>query len=505
MADYSVTIEGKLIGFNDIDKYEQKIRSLQNLAKKGVTIKFEGSDALSKSITNMENILYNISTSGISKQYSNAGKTAGNAFRTALQEQIDTVAKTQQTALGYRVDDTTKNSFWWRQQLKKGTSLSDSEKSAYSAFNNFYQKENNRMNSSGFIASDKYKSAMADYSNAIKQLQSARHALETSENPTFADKNKYKEAAEACKQYATVIKDLSSAEKGLSNVQQSKISGMLSELEGYTAMSNASKAQLQQYKDLATSGKYYNSTDMIANLKTFKAELVSTGQARKSFWDTFKEKSWYTTAQKFASMFTIWDGVRYAKQIASVSTEINSAFTELSKVSDVNLDTLNGKLNEFASTAKDVGATISDTINATSDWSRMGYSLPDSQELAKVSLIYKNVGDGISVEDANNSLISTLKGYNLEASDAMSVVDKFNEVSNNFAIDSGGIGEALQRSAASFNAANTDLSKSIALITGTRWYKLVQYMETYIKNIFNCHRILYYYTPQYRGNYCMTV
>ena len=76
---------------------------------------------------------------------------------------------------------------------------------------------------------------------------------------------------------------------------------------------------------------------------------------------------------------------------------------------------------------------------------------------------------------------------------------------NNYAIDSAGIGEALQRSAASFNAANTDLSKSIALITATRLKKLVEYMETYVKNIFNCHRSLYYYTPQYRGNYYMMV
>lgn len=38
---------------------------------------------------------------------------------------------------------------------------------------------------------------------------------------------------------------------------------------------------------------------------------------------------------------------------------------------------------------------------------------------------------------------------------------------NNYAIDSAGIGEALQRSAASFNASHTDLSKSIALITAT--------------------------------------
>ena len=36
---------------------------------------------------------------------------------------------------------------------------------------------------------------------------------------------------------------------------------------------------------------------------------------------------------------------------------------------------------------------------------------------------------------------------------------------NNFAIDTQGIGEALKRSAASFNAANTSLSESIALVT----------------------------------------
>lgn len=39
-----------------------------------------------------------------------------------------------------------------------------------------------------------------------------------------------------------------------------------------------------------------------------------------------------------------------------------------------------------------------------------------------------------------------------------------------------GIGEALQRSAASFNAANTDLSKSIALVTTAN--SVVQNPET---------------------------
>ena len=90
-----------------------------------------------------------------------------------------------------------------------------------------------------------------------------------------------------------------------------------------------------------------------------------------------------------------------------------------------------------------------------------------AEELAEVAILYKNVGDGIDIESANQSLISTLQGFQMDASEAMSIVDSFNEVANRMPIDSAGIGEALQRSAAAFNAANTDLNESIALITAT--------------------------------------
>lgn len=80
-------------------------------------------------------------------------------------------------------------------------------------------------------------------------------------------------------------------------------------------------------------------------------------------------------------------------------------------------------------------------------------------------MLYKNVGDGIDITQANESLISTLQGYQMQADEAEHIVDVFNEVANNFAIDTGGIGEALQRSASSLNAANTSLEQSVALVT----------------------------------------
>ena len=80
--------------------------------------------------------------------------------------------------------------------------------------------------------------------------------------------------------------------------------------------------------------------------------------------------------------------------------------------------------------------------------------------------MYKNVGDGINdVAQASESIISTMKAFNIEATDSMEIVDRFNEIGNNFAIDSVGIGEALQRSASALAEAGNSIDESIALVT----------------------------------------
>ena len=57
-----------------------------------------------------------------------------------------------------------------------------------------------------------------------------------------------------------------------------------------------------------------------------------------------------------------------------------------------------------------------------------------------------------------------MKAFGIEAEDAMSIVDKFNEVGNKYAISAAGIGEALQRSAAALAAGGNTIEESIGLI-----------------------------------------
>ena len=58
-----------------------------------------------------------------------------------------------------------------------------------------------------------------------------------------------------------------------------------------------------------------------------------------------------------------------------------------------------------------------------------------------------------------------MKAFGIESSDTMGIIDRFNEVGNNFAITSAGIGEALQRSASALYEAGNTIDESIGLVT----------------------------------------
>lgn len=259
--------------------------------------------------------------------------------------------------------------------------------------------------------------------------------------------------------------------------QESHLADIISQMKIYrsenTNMSSSQKKSLNSMisfaEELAHSGKV--TAEQIEQIKIafsgLKAEISETGRTGKNFFSQIRNRLTDINS-KFIAQFLSWqDWIMYIRQAAEMVTELNTQIIGLAKVSEDSISKIYADFDSYANIAKEMGSTISDTIAATTAWSKNGYNIPDSKKLAEVSLLYKNVGDGINIDEANESLVSTLKGFKLEADQAEHIVDVFNEVSNNEAISSSGIGEALQRSAASFNAANTSLEKSVALVTAT--------------------------------------
>lgn len=159
----------------------------------------------------------------------------------------------------------------------------------------------------------------------------------------------------------------------------------------------------------------------------------------------------------------IKQGVQYVK-------EIDSALTELKKVTDETDETYAKFLKTMAQTGANVGATTSDLINMAANWARLGYNIEQAGDLAKSTAVLLNVSEFTDADKASEALISTIQAYGYAAEDSMHVVDVLNEIGNNFAISSDGIATALQDSASSLMAAGNNLEQSVALVAAAIFY-----------------------------------
>lgn len=145
--------------------------------------------------------------------------------------------------------------------------------------------------------------------------------------------------------------------------------------------------------------------------------------------------------------------------------ELDSALVDLKKVSTETDEVLNGFVGTANKMAIDLGHSTTAVMSSVTDYIKVGKSFKEAQELAQATIIYSNVGD-MEINSATEAMISTLQAFNNEGLRAIDVVDKLNEVANNYAVSAEGLGEALKRSASSLNVAGNTLDQSLALIAG---------------------------------------
>lgn len=146
--------------------------------------------------------------------------------------------------------------------------------------------------------------------------------------------------------------------------------------------------------------------------------------------------------------------------IESVSDALNAVKTKIGETK-AEADKFNGALKS----QRDVNTYIKSVSNSL--YTAQRYLSNNSKITTDPAIYarYQHVGDGISsVNDASESIISTMKAFGVEAKDVTSIVDKFNEVGNNYAISSAGVGSALQRSASALHTAGNTLDQSIGMI-----------------------------------------
>lgn len=207
-----------------------------------------------------------------------------------------------------------------------------------------------------------------------------------------------------------------------------------------------------------------NSNQMTKDWSELKKYIQDTGLETDKLSVKFKKLFGTNLASQLASQ-AINELRQGLQQVYQNVVDIDSAMTELKKVTDETSGTYSKFLSEAGDRAKNLGVSISDVVNATADFARLGYNLEEATQISDSAVMFKQVGDGVqSMDDATSDIISAMKAFNIEADKSLTITDRYNEVGNSFSITSAGVAEALKRSASSLHTAGNDIDQSIGMI-----------------------------------------
>lgn len=323
-----------------------------------------------------------------------------------------------------------------------------------------------------------FQNVVFDIEKLKEQLQSLREAayvtsadLEKISDGIYSSKKTQQNILFDSAQLQREEKSLESYLKKIKQIQQSleswqtrnpkmKSSGEISSI--FSDLEKLSKLDAPDFDELD------NVTNRITKVKDAAQQAGKTGATA---FQNFKTKAQELGTYLASSMMFSYaaEGV---KAMVNNIIELDTALTELKKTTEGSQQDYANFMSTAASTAQEVGAKISDVVQSAAEWSRSGYGLQQSGELARAATIYTNVSEYENVSDATTSLIASMKAYGIEAENVMSIVDKLNAVGNTTSTTSAGLGDSLLRSASALATAGNSIDESLGLIVAAKLYWL---------------------------------
>lgn len=329
-----------------------------------------------------------------------------------------------------------------------------------------YKTTIDRFNDGGWTSStylenvQAVKNAVKEYETLLNELKGKDASLVTSEDISKLDNYEKK-----IKDTIATVTNMSASEKGYNFVSgQKELDKIHKLLNENSKMSSEAKAKIQAYYREIESGNPSMSLDKIHGeiLKIYNAE-VEAGRAGRTLWDTLKNSGFHQIAAQMAGMFGVYDVINGLKQVASTVRELDTAYTEMRKVSNESAQSLKNFQKESFSTADSVGTTALALQDATATWMRLGESLDEAKESAKDATVLLNVSEFENIDEATDSLVAMSQAY--KELDKMEIIDVLDKIGNEYSISTNELSTALKDSAAVLKTQGNDLAESVALIT----------------------------------------
>lgn len=467
--------------FGKVDNSGAKtlLSSIQNIDK--------SLSELSQNILNVNKNMSNMggNTSGVVKQVENISNAYQNAAKeaekladaqskigqktnisSASTESVTNSIKEENNVLEQNTQKVKENTRAKEQNANINLNKYDKRLDSYNGKVDKYQATIDRFNDGGWTSKtylenvQAVKNAVKEYETLLNELKGKDASLVTSD-----DISKLDEYEKKIKDTIATVTNMSASEKGYNFVSgQKELDKIHKLLNENSKMSTEAKAKIKAYYAEIESGNPSMSLDKIHGeiLKIYNAE-VEAGRAGRTLWDTLKNSGFHQIAAQMAGMVGVYDVINLGKEGFNVVRELNTALTEMRKVSDETVQNLKDYQATTFDTADAVGTTAKQIQNSTADWMRLGESMNQAAESAKDANVLLNVSEFEGIDEATESLVSMSQAY--KDLDKMDIIDVLNNIGNNYSISTDGLATALKDSASALVTANNDLNEAVSLTT----------------------------------------
>lgn len=194
-----------------------------------------------------------------------------------------------------------------------------------------------------------------------------------------------------------------------------------------SSLSNASNQQLQQYLNSVNqlTARTPNLRNQMASLNMQFREMSSNIAATTRQTMGFVEQLGVAASRIpvwFAGMTMFMAPIRGLQSMVDQVIQIDTLMTEIRRVMDEPDYKFNDMLQEAVEMGDQLSNKISDILQMTSSFGRMGFDETELGSITKTAEVLQNVSN-LSVDETVNTLTSAMLNFNVAAEDSISIAD----------------------------------------------------------------------------------
>ena len=260
------------------------------------------------------------------------------------------------------------------------------------------------------------------------------------------------------------------------NSLDNKVSSWLSKNTKAMSLFGGNINSLQsKLKLLAGSG---NAT--VGQLKSIEQEFnqiklaaTQAGVTGRTFGDTMRKA--FSSISRYVSVATIiYRSIQALRDMVKNVYEVDTAMTSLYRVTNLTASQYKSLYADMTNSAKKYGAALSDIIDSTASWVRLGFDSNTANQLAEITTMYQHVTD-LDNSTAVNNLVTAYKGFQEQLLDLTNgneaaaielVADIYDKLGNEFALSAADVGSGLSKAASTLQLAGNSIQESAAMLTG---------------------------------------